>query len=236
MYGKHDLPFTVEQEGLSIAITKSGDTSYQYIRACGENTLEKSLVVSKGEFMIQPVEPLNTPKTLTPYLLIEFEKNILLEPKGSKRLFLTFPIDIGVLIRLNKEVKVVDSMSLVPQKFTLYGDPKQGLICKYWKSSLHDAMPTCDPLREGILELTVSSASREWEDISKTVLSAYGMKVYYGKTLVTMKGKMKVNDDKTADTDMQDTGLERSMKKSPKTFAPRKLSMVTTTFHMEYGL
>lgn len=236
MYGKHDLPFTVEQEGISIAMSKGGDSSYQYMRTCGESTIEKSVVVSKGELMIQPVEPLNSPKTLTPYLLIEFEKTLLLEPKGAQKLFLTFPIEIGVLIRINKEVKVVDSMSLVPQKFTLYGDPKQGLICKYWKSGVHDTMPACDRFREGVLELTISSSSREWEEISKTVLNAYGMKLYYNDKMVTMKGKMKLGDDKTADTEMQDTGLERGMKKSLETFAPRKLSMLTTTFHMEYGL
>jgi hypothetical protein len=236
MYGKHDLPFTIEQEGISISMTKSGDSAYQYLRTCGESTVEKSIVVSKGELMLHPIEPLNTPKILTPYLLIEFEKKLLLEPKGNKRFFLTFPIDIGVLIRGNKEVKVVDSMSLVPQKFTLYGDPKQGLICKYWQSSVHDTMPVCDRFREGVLELTISSSSREWEEISKTVLNAYGMKLYYNDKMVTMKGKMKLGDDKTADIDVQDTGLERSMKKSLETFAPRKLSMITTIFHMEYGL
>lgn len=236
MYKKYDLPFTVKQEGISIAMTKSGDSSYQYTRTCGENTVEKSVVVSKGELMLHPIESLNTPKTLTPYLLIEFEKRLLLEPKGNKRLFLTFPIDIGVLIRVNKEVKVVDSMSLVPQKFTLYGDPKQGLICKYWKSGVYESMPACDRFREGVLELTISSSSREWEEISKTVLNAYGMKLYYNDNMVTMKGKMKLGDDKTADTEMQDTGLERGMKKALETFAPRKLSMITTTFHMEYGL
>ena len=51
-----------------------------------------------------------------------------------------------------------------------------------------------------------------------------------------MKGKMKIGDDKVAETEMQDTGLERGMKKSAETFAPRKLSMTTTTFRMEYGL
>ena len=236
MYGKYELPFTVEQEGISIAMTKSGDTSYQYVRTCGENTVEKSLVVSKGELTIQPVEPLNTPKTLTPYLLIEFEKKLLLEPKGSTRLFVTFPIDIGVLIRVSKEVKVVDSVSLVPQKFTLYGDPKQGLICKYWKSGVHETMPACDRLREGVVELSISSSSREWEEISKTVLNAYGMKVYYNNEIVTMKGKMKLGEDKVAETEMQDTGLERGMKKAPETFAPKKLSITTTTFVMEYGV
>ena len=236
MYGKYEFPFTVEQEGISIAMAKSVGSSYHYSRTCGENTVEKSVIMSKGELTIQPVEPLNTPKTLTPYLLIEFEKKLLVEPKGSQRLFVTFPVDIGVLIRVNKEVKVVDSMSLAPQKFTLYGDPKQGLICKYWKSSVYDTMPAPDRFREGVLELTISSSSREWEEISKTVLNAYGMKLYYNDALVTMKGKMKVGDDKVAETEMQDTGLERDMKKSLKTFAPKKLSMTTTTFHMEYGL
>lgn len=236
MYQKYDLPFTVEQNGISIAMNKGDGSSYRYTRTCGESTVEKSVVVSKGELMILPVEPLNTPKVLTPYLLIEFDRKLLIEPKGSARIFLTFPIDIGVLIRLNKEVKVVDSMSLMPQKFTLYGDPKQGLICKYWNSAVHDQMPQRDPLREGVLELSITSAGREWEEVSKTVLNAYGMKLYYGDKLVTLKGKMKINDDKTADTDMQDTGLERGMKKSAKTFAPRMLSMTTTLFHMEYGV
>jgi hypothetical protein len=122
------------------------------------------------------------------------------------------------------------------QKFTLYGEPKNGVICKYWKSEVYETMPAPDPMHEGILELNLSSSSADWEQVTKAVFNAYGMKVFYSSHLVGMKAKMKVEDDGIAETEFQDSSPERGMRKSLEAFPARKLSMVATNFIMEYGL
>jgi hypothetical protein len=236
MYGKHDVPFTIEQEGITLSIKKISESSCYYSRTYLEERVEKSLFISKGDIFINPIEPLNTPKAMTPYLCIEFDKMLFIEPKATKKIFLTFPIEIAVFIRLNKIFNIVDTFSVAKQKFTLYGEPKNGVICKYWKSEVYETMPSPDPIHEGIIELNLFSSSADWEQVTKAVFNAYGMKVFYSSHLVGMKAKMRVEDDGIAETEFQDSSPERGMKKSLEAFPARKLSMVTTNFIMEYGL
>ena len=87
MYGKHDVPFTIEQKGITLSIEKRGEHSYSYSRTSLEEKAEKTLIISKGEIFINPVEPLNTPKAMTPYLCIEFDKKLFVEPKATKKSF-----------------------------------------------------------------------------------------------------------------------------------------------------
>lgn len=236
MYGKHDVPFTIKREGITLSIEKMSENSCYYSRTYLEEKVEKTLIISKGEIFVNPVEPLNTPRAMTPYLLIEFDKTLLIEPKATKKIFLTFPIEIAVFIRLNKIFNVIDTFSVSKQKFTLYGEPKNGVICKYWKSEVYETMPSPNPMHEGIIELNLSSSSADWEQVTKAVFNAYGMKVFYSSPLVGMKAKMKVEDDGIAETEFQDSSPERGMKKSLEAFPARKLSMVATNFIMEYGL
>jgi hypothetical protein len=235
IYGKYDIPFKLEQDGFSISMQKAGE-SYRYSRTCLETSVEKSLILSKGDLVVHPVEPLNTPKAMTSYLIIEFDTTLVLEPKATKKIFLTFPVEIAVMVSLNKNLKVIDSFSLAKQKFTLYGEPKNGWICKHWNSAVSETMIQTDPLREGVLELMVSNLDSEWNDVTKAVFNAYGMKIFYGKQQVMMKARMKIRDDGTAETGFQDSAPERGMKKSLETFATRKLSVTTTAFIMEYGI
>lgn len=236
MYGKYDLPCCLNQAGLQLSIQQHGE-HYEYIRTCAESSFEKLLLISKHEVIMHPVEPVNTPKALTPYLLVEFDRALLIEPKMTRRIFLNFPIEIGIFVRLRgKEFQLIDVFSLTAQKFTLYGEPSHGIICKYWKSPIFDALPSPSMLHEGVLELTITNADNDWKEVSKVVLNAYGMKMFYTDQRVAMRARMKLTDGGTADTDVQDVPLENGMKRALKTYAIRKLSMMTTTFTMEYGI
>jgi hypothetical protein len=52
---------------------------------------------------------------------------------------------------------------------------------------------------KGFFELDLSSSSSDWEEVTKAVLNAYGMKVFYNTRLVAMKARMKIDDDGIAD-------------------------------------
>ena len=97
MYGYYDPPFSVEKEGISISVEKTGE-QWVYRRTLGTDKVEKIILGDGKHLIINPVEPLNTPKEITPNLLIEFEKTLLLAGGEKKKIFLTFPIEIGVFI------------------------------------------------------------------------------------------------------------------------------------------
>ncbi|WP_292391125.1 DUF432 domain-containing protein [Methanosarcina sp. UBA5] len=215
MYGHYNLPFTVEQEGIAISVEKTGKQLI-YKRTLGTDKVEKIILGDEKHLIINPVEPLNTPKEITPNLLIEFEKTLLLAGGARRKIFLTFPVEIGVFIADNgdKNLQLLDVLSLVRQKFTLYGEVSNGVICKHWKSQIYSISPSPNPLQEGIIELTLRNVSSDWASISKVVFSAYGMKLYYAGDVFT-RARMDILNRNTAETGFELQKLSGELKSSP---------------------
>ncbi|WP_292371419.1 MULTISPECIES: DUF432 domain-containing protein [unclassified Methanosarcina] len=223
MYGHYNPPFSVEQEGIVISVTKIGE-QWIYRRTLGTDNVEKIILGDEKRLIINPVEPLNTPKEITPNLLIEFEKILLLAAGAKRKIFLTFPIEIGVFIadKGDKNLQLLDVLSLVRQKFTLYGEVSNGVICKHWKSQIYSISPSPNPLQEGVIELTLRNASSDWASISKVVFSAYGMKLYYAGDVFT-RARMDILNKNTAETGFELQYLSGELKSSPlKDFKTRK--------------
>jgi len=246
MYGYYDPPFSVEQEGISISVERNGE-QWIYRRTLEADTVEKVILGNGKHLIINPVEPLNTPKEITPNLLIEFEKTLLLSGGAKRKIFLTFPIEIGIFIsdKGNKNLQLLDVLSLVRQKFTLYGEVSYGVICKHWKSKIYSTSPSPSPLHEGIMELTLRNTSSDWASISKVVFSAYGMKLYYEGD-VFMRAHMDILNRNTAETGFELQHINGELKSNPlKDFKARKeafgvyslqkLGIVPTKFYMGWG-
>jgi uncharacterized protein len=113
MYGHYDPPFSVEKEGISISAEEI-ENRWVYRRTLGSDKEEKLIMGDAKHIIINPVEPLDTPKEITPNLLIEFEKSLLLAGGARRKIFLTFPIEIGVFIsdKAGKNHQLLDVMSL----------------------------------------------------------------------------------------------------------------------------
>ena len=235
MFGCYDIPFELEKEGIAVSIEQAGK-GLVYRSACAGARMEKILLTQTGKVFINPVEPLNKPKELTPNLLIEFEKALLIEPEATREIVITYPIEIGVLISTKTAVEVLDIFTLVRQKLTLYGDPRSGAICKYWLSNVYSSVPAINPLYEGIIELSITNTTKKWVKVTKVVFNAYGMKIYYRDDLVAMKASMKIMQGNIAETDFFDAPLEPGMKKSLELYSVRKLAVMTTKYIMEAGL
>ncbi|HWR24731.1 MAG TPA: DUF432 domain-containing protein, partial [Methanosarcina sp.] len=197
--------------------------------------------------IINPVEPVNTPKEITPNLLIEFEKTILLGGGEKKQIFLTFPVEIGIFIsdKGNKSLQLLDVLTLVRQKFTLYGEVSNGVVCKHWKSRIYSAPPSLNSFQEGIMELNLRNDSSDWASISKAVFSAYGMKLYYDGD-VFMKARMDILNKHTAETSFELQHINAELRTYPlknhKTrkeafgvYSLQKLGFVPLKFYMGWG-
>jgi uncharacterized protein len=246
MYGYYDPPFSVEKEGICISVEKTGDR-WVYRRTFGKDEVEKLILGDGKRIIVNPVEPLNTPKEITPNMLIEFEKTLLLAGGEKKRIFVTFPVEIGVFISENgnKNLQLLDVLSLAKQKFTLYGEVSNGVVCKHWKSRLYSDFPSLNPLQEGVMELTLRNNSSDWASISKAVFSAYGMKLYYDGD-VFMKARMDILNRNTAETgfEMQPINVElkgshvkdrKIRKEAFGVYGLRKLGFVPLKFYMGWG-
>lgn len=234
MYGAYSFPASIETENISISVEKE-DNRFLYRREFQEEKVEKILAANSGQLIINPVEPLNKPVEVTSYMQIEFDKTIVVEPKSSKKIYLTFPIEIGVFASSKRDVEVLDVFTLVGQKYTLYGEPSEGVICRYWKSDIYSKMPETDRLREGIIELTLRNEIGEWVEVNRAVFNAVGMKIYYNG-IVSMRGTMELNSKSMAETDFIDSPLVSGMKKSVELYTARKMPILGKKMIMGWGL
>ena len=235
MFGQYDIPIRIEQEGIRVSVKKEGE-SILYTRECLGESVEKILVAGSGKLLLNAVEPVNKPKALASYLLIEFANTLQVEPKGTMNIFLAFPVEIAVFMPSNEEFEVIDAFTLARQKFTLYGDPINGVICKYWKSSIYTAEPSLNPIEEGIIGLTITNTTTGWVEVTKAVFNAYGMKIYCDDKRVSMKANMNLKGGVSAETEFMDEPLVEGMAKSIEMYTVRKLSVSKKKFIMEFGL
>ena len=235
MYGEHKAPFKFER-GPLIVSTEETDEGINYHREYEDKILDKTIFSKGKNIIINPIEPLNTPKALTSALLIEMDKPLVLEPKNKKRIYLTYPLEIGVFVRGKKHHKDIDIFTLVKNKYTLYGDVKTGTICKYWNSELHTSEPSPDPLHEGVLELQLFNSAEEWIEVTKSVFNAYGMVMFYDDNTVSMKGQMKIVGEEKSATRFLAEPLREGMTKSLEVFEKKVQHLKGARFIMEGGI
>ncbi len=224
MYGVYDLQnFHLKIRDLELGIFEENG-----FRIYRRGDLKKVVVAESGRVVVNPVEPVNLPKNITRFLLIEFDKPMVVEPKSSGKISLTFPIEIAVILAGKKSFEVLDVFSFVEPKYTLYGDPKNGVVCRYWRSEIFEEE---EDFVKGSLEVEISNSSSEWVEVGKLVFDVYGMKIYYGESVVAF-AEVRILSEKVAETEFVD---RRIGKKSLELYTARKIPMVGKKFVMEWG-
>ncbi|WP_290596435.1 MULTISPECIES: DUF432 domain-containing protein [unclassified Archaeoglobus] len=235
MFGYHELSeFSTKIGKFSIRVEKNGNF-YRYVRENGGRK-EKNIFTGSGRLIINPVEPVNLPKEITNFLQIKFDKKFMAEPKSSTEVYLTFPIEIAIFVAAKRSVGLIDVFSLNKPKFTLYGDPRTGIICRYWESELYTDVPEVDKYREGVMKLRITNSDDDWVDVSSIVLDVYGMKIYYDDEMVYSAASMNVTSPKVAETRFIERPLRDKMKKALELYVARRIAVTGSKFVMEWGL
>ncbi|MCF7857718.1 MAG: DUF432 domain-containing protein [Candidatus Cloacimonetes bacterium] len=236
MYGTHEIPLSLQEKDISINVTKT-EFGYQYIRQiAGGLEFQKALLAVRSKILITPVEPLNHPKHITNFLLLEFDRELMIAPQQEKTLYATFPIELGVFIYAKQTYELFDKISCIPAKYSLYGDPKNGVVVRYHLTSVYSKIPQVDPLHFGIIQMNIKNNNSNWNTITKIVLNAYGMKLYYSPLQVKLFASMKISDELSAETDCYEPSTEKNFKKSIEIYQSKKLSILTTKFNMMDGI
>jgi len=212
VYGRYGYEFSIEKDGLEISFSKDEDF-VRYFRKLGDNVVERVIASDSGTVIINPVEPLNLPDEVTRFLEIRFAP-IEIEPEVQRRIYLTFPIEIGVFLKKGDAYRCIDIFSRMPQKYSLYGPTDTGVITRYHFSSIHTNIPELDPCFEGVIELDIMNTTKKWVEISRVVFENYGMKIYYDQDLVSMSAGMKIIKTHIAHTAFLEQPIRSGMQKS----------------------
>lgn len=232
MFGRYRGTFRRECGDILVE-AESVDGLVTYRRRCAGQTFERILVSNTGEVVINPVEPVNLPKEITDFLLVEFSP-MMIEPGASRTVYLKFPVEIGVFVESARDIEVLDVFAFGTQKYTLYGSPTNGVIARYYESAVYPEIPQADPFREGVMELSIHNTCREWVEVSRVVFESTDMKIYYGD-FVAATATMKLLTRTMAETDFVDAPLRPGMVKSVELYTARKIPAIDRGYLMEWG-
>ncbi len=180
MFGKYDLSTSLKEQDVEIVVEGRGKRK-RYYRRAGEEEVEKFIYADGGNLVVCPVEPVNVPDmTISEHLMIEFDKPFVIEPDTKDTFYAKFPVEVGVFLVDKKDVEEIDIFTKTKPKYTLYGPPESGVICKWWKSEVYTEKPKVDKLYEGIVRVDMANNYYEWVEIEKIVFRALDMKLFYG--------------------------------------------------------
>jgi hypothetical protein len=233
VFGEYDYPFRLESGQVRIRIEEDGGF-FTYHRSSDGDDVHKIIGGKRGKIVINPVEPVNLPEEVTKYLEIRFTP-MAIEPDSVQEVYLKFPIEIGVFLKGKGEGDLLDIFGLTRAKYSLYGTPDEGIITRYYESAVYERIPESDPLREGVLSLTVRNSSRGWVEVSRVVIDCSSLYLYY-KDMVSLAAQMDIFSREIADVWIDDRPLGEEMtpvslfSRARKTIIPDKIP-----FTMEYG-
>ncbi|MFA7198633.1 MAG: DUF432 domain-containing protein [Methanoculleus sp.] len=233
MFGRYSGTFRHEFDEIQVeAAEVNGLLTYR--RRCEGEAFERILVSNTGEIIINPVEPVNLPREITNYLMMEFSPMVI-ESGASRTVYLKFPIEIGVFLESTRDMEVLDIFGLGTQKYTLYGSPNNGTIARWYRSTVSSEFPEVGCLCQGVMELSISNASNEWVEVSHAVFNSTDMKIYYDDVVATT-ATMRILSPTLAETNFIDAPLRPGMVKSVELYTARKIPTINRGYLMEWGL
>ncbi len=239
VFDHYTVPAVVAQDHLLVTLRKDGG-KLLYSRKLGEEVLGKTLLTRDGQLLFNPVEPVNKPKEVSPFLLVEFEQTLLVQAKETAEIMVTFPVEIAsIFVNGDHSMTVLDIFCLTAPRYTLYGSPITGMICRYWKSPVYLEPPAVAAFREGILEMSIHNTTNRWIEVHKAIFSAHEMKIYYDLQQVAMRGYMKILGENAAETGFTGESPSRigiQGKRAVELLSSRKHLVVGPRLLMEEGL
>jgi len=234
VFGRFGEEIRYTDSDVSISATGSGELR-RYIRASGGQRVEKILPEGLATVIINPVEPVNLPEPVTRYLEISFPA-VVLPAKAVRRMYLTFPLEIGVFLETGGVISVLDLFSLVPAKYSLYGSPGAGAITRWHQSGITKNPPVVDRYRYGILDVTITNTTPGIVEVSRAVFDSNSMHLWYGESVV-MTGAMDIYSPMIAQTTVSEMAPSGDMTRCIELYAARSIPSVHGRGHlMEFGV
>lgn len=236
MFGRYEYPCRFDEGGVTFCIEQEG-ALYRYHRSCGESGADMTLSLANAELYVHPIEPVHLPREVTRFLEIEFSP-VTMAPESNTVIYLTFPLEVGVIMGYKNEHQLLDVFSKATPKYSLYGTPESGVITRYWKSSTSDRIPDPDNGVTGILRLRISNTGKSWVDVGRVVLDATYMPIYFG-SFVSMAAEMGVYSRDFAETRVLNEPLASGMQPAIQVIISSRLHLISAEakrFLMEHGV
>lgn len=174
---------------------------FHYSRHTFDNK-SRNLLISLDtidRIIVQPAEPLvqDLPKT---HLMLELTNPLVLPSDCLIRGFLDFPISVAVLAEVNKQITTVDLFQLRPNKFALYGNSHNGVICRFWRTDFNPLPIEPRIFETGLLEIEIQNSSSTSITLTRLVMDFAYIELFYNRFVVKAKARARIQSDSFCET------------------------------------
>jgi|TARA_B110000444_G_scaffold186207_1_gene175358 hypothetical protein len=239
-YGIYDLGDNLELllPNTLIKFQRISDNAFSYFRENSEGQIiEKIIPVKSNDVKIElvPILPLNHPAKRTNYAFLKLDKEIHLGENSAASIFIQCPIEIGIFLIYGDSHEPLDWVTCNPlhSRFSLYGSPDTGTLCKYAEVSLatdyNDSISYVNGVMHIVIENTLSSA----QTISKVIFPITENNLYYNDSKSILDG-IKIIMKKRAAVNIAE--VKPTLVDTEWTPAPAWDKSVESVHHMEMTL
>ena len=167
-----------------IKFEKIGENAFSYFRQDSEGKIvEKMIPIKSNELKIElaPIRPLNHPARRTGYVFLKFDKEIYLNQSSAASIFVHCPIEVGIFLIHDSKRESLDWVTCNPlnSRFSLYGSPDTGTLCKYAEVSLATDFSDSIPYVEGVMKIIIENNLDSGQTVSKVIFPITDNSLYY---------------------------------------------------------
>ena len=185
-YGLYDIDDSLELHlpDTEIRIKKISENVFSYSRQNSDGDLiEKIIPIKSSNLQIElcPIRALNFPAKRTSHMYLEIDTPVFLHENSSATVFLRCPIEIGVFFVHDKHKDSLDCFTCdsLNSRFSLYGPPESGTLCKYAKTEIVESYDDSIPFVNAVLKVNLQNELSKGLSIAKIVFPMSENSIYY---------------------------------------------------------
>jgi len=187
MFGKLEVPCSLRIGRYYVSLSNE-DSFVRYYRVDTVSREEKSYVISRGiELRLVPMYPIFYPKFVTQFILCVLEREVVVAPGASVRLWIEIPIDVAVYAYSGNSFKIIDVLPLHNDvKYVLYGTTYSGTVARLCIARFAKGFEEVE-FGYALSHLTIRNCMGRVARVRKVLLDASPLRLYYreGTSIVT---------------------------------------------------
>ncbi len=221
-----------------IVMSNSG-SAFKYSRHNGDMLASESIIVTDNDETqvgIFPIMPIKMPKEVAKNVYIKFKAPVIVDQRSISVIYSKIPIEIGIYRQFEDEELLIDAFSLGQPRYSLYGSPEQGVICRYFEAEaeVEDSSLEIKKYEEAKVRIRVTNDIDNVTKISKVIIPVEGVVLEHQNDEVWLPGSIEMKLDTAFGKDIVQVKLSDTYaKRGDKTSTKREKE--TLLFSMDAG-
>ncbi len=232
---KNDITLTLPEN--KIQFSKIDNGQFSYIRSHADEIIKKIIHCKTEDLRIQiaPILPIHLPSYKTDFVFLRFTEPIVIGDNSVTESTIQFPIEIGVFLT-DMHLDMLDCFTCKPSysRFSLYGTPEEGRLCKYAKIPPFFDKEAQDHLTYASLKIKIKNELDKSASIGKIVVPASDHDLYYDGDNVMMDD-LNITIKNRIGLEVIDVVQKQITKPDGWVRSPRSIKKTEYRFSMEWG-